>query len=103
MTQDEKLAEALRKFQKQYPMVTSGDLQTFVLGWKAAVENSDSDKKLEIANTALEKISKSYSWFGSQQIAQKAIKNITEYFKPSIEEEKSNLFVKCIDSPKRWF
>ncbi|MDD4157683.1 MAG: hypothetical protein PHY08_14050 [Candidatus Cloacimonetes bacterium] len=34
---NEKLsAKALSEFQKQYPSVTSTDLQTFVLGWLAA-------------------------------------------------------------------
>jgi hypothetical protein len=34
---DQKLVDALYVFQHQYPNVTSGDLQTFIMGWKAAV------------------------------------------------------------------
>ena len=34
---DQKLVDALYEFQRQYPNVTSGDLQTFIMGWKAAV------------------------------------------------------------------
>jgi len=30
------LSEALQEFLQKYPGVTSGDLQTFVLGWTAA-------------------------------------------------------------------
>jgi len=33
------LNDALREFQKKYPSVTSGDLQTFILGWQAAQSN----------------------------------------------------------------
>jgi len=28
----------LEKFRTQYPQVTSGDLQTFVIGWKTAID-----------------------------------------------------------------
>lgn len=34
---DKKLVDALHEFQRQYPNVTSGDIQTFIMGWKAAV------------------------------------------------------------------
>ena len=34
---DQKLVDALYVFQHQYPNVTNGDLQTFIMGWKAAV------------------------------------------------------------------
>jgi hypothetical protein len=34
---DKKLFDALYVFQHQYPNVTSGDLQTFIMGWRAAV------------------------------------------------------------------
>jgi DnaJ-class molecular chaperone len=30
---------ALKEFQQQYPMVTSGDMQAFVLGYKAAFKD----------------------------------------------------------------
>ena len=30
-----KLTEALNIFRKQYPSITSADLQTFILGWEA--------------------------------------------------------------------
>ena len=33
------LNDALREFQKKYPSVTSGDLQTFILGLQAAQSN----------------------------------------------------------------
>ena len=33
------LNDALREFQKKYPSVTSGDLQTFILGWQEAQSN----------------------------------------------------------------
>lgn len=36
-----KYSEALSKFQKQYPGVSSGDLQTFTFGWLAAFEVID--------------------------------------------------------------
>jgi len=41
---DQKLVDALYVFQHQYPNVTSGDLQTFIMGWKAAV--SDMEAKM---------------------------------------------------------
>jgi len=43
-------AKALNEFQKQYSSVTSGDLQTFILGWMAAEKaiafSPDTAKKL---------------------------------------------------------
>ncbi len=38
---DQKLVDALYVFQRQYPNVTSGDLQTFIMGWKAAVNHME--------------------------------------------------------------
>jgi len=38
---DQKLVDALYVFQHQYPNVTSGDLQTFIMGWKAAVNEME--------------------------------------------------------------
>jgi len=38
MTEKEKLQKALESFRKQYPMTTSADLQTFVMGWNARIE-----------------------------------------------------------------
>jgi hypothetical protein len=38
---DKKLVDALYVFQHQYPNVTSGDLQTFIMGWKAAVSEME--------------------------------------------------------------
>ena len=35
MTNEENLSKALQTFKKKYPSVTSADLQTFILGWKA--------------------------------------------------------------------
>jgi len=34
----QRLINSLNKFQQQYPNTTSGDIQTFVMGWMAAVE-----------------------------------------------------------------
>ena len=40
---DDKLIEALTKFQREYPNTTSGDLQTFMMGaragWMVAMES----------------------------------------------------------------
>lgn len=36
---DDKFADAIHEFQKQYPSVTSADLQTFALGWQSAIKN----------------------------------------------------------------
>lgn len=41
---DNALTEALIKFQKQYILIESGDLQTFVLGWNAAIEFINNEK-----------------------------------------------------------
>lgn len=38
MDLDNLAKEALEEFRKKYPFVTSGDLQTFILGFRAAVE-----------------------------------------------------------------
>jgi hypothetical protein len=38
---DQKLVDALYVVQHQYPNVTSGDLQTFIMGWKAAVSEME--------------------------------------------------------------
>ena len=35
MKTDKQLAAALEKFRKDYPGTTSGDWQTFIIGWKA--------------------------------------------------------------------
>ncbi len=43
--EDKDLLIALTNFQKQYPSITSADLQTFILGWKAC---TDSIKKKNI-------------------------------------------------------
>jgi len=44
---DDKLIEALTKFQREYPNTTSGDLQTFIMGaragWMAAMESMETD------------------------------------------------------------
>jgi hypothetical protein len=34
-SQQKELYKDLQKFRKQYPGVTSGDIQTFILGWIA--------------------------------------------------------------------
>ena len=39
MEQNENLTNALNEFKKQYPTVTSADLQTFILGWQAAMNS----------------------------------------------------------------
>ena len=39
MTNEEKLSKALREFQNKYPSTTSGDLQTFIIGWKEAMKS----------------------------------------------------------------
>jgi len=39
MTNKEKLSEALQNFKTKYSNVTSGDLQTFIIGWQEAVNN----------------------------------------------------------------
>lgn len=36
ITNGEELSKALEKFRKQYPAITSADMQTFILGWQAA-------------------------------------------------------------------
>lgn len=38
-TKTDPCGDALFKFQKQYPSGTSGDLQTFILGWYACEEH----------------------------------------------------------------
>jgi hypothetical protein len=38
-TEAQLATECLQAFQKQYPQVTSGDLQTWVIGWQTAVKN----------------------------------------------------------------
>lgn len=39
MKNQENLSQALFEFQKQYPMITSADLQTFVMGWNQALKS----------------------------------------------------------------
>ena len=39
MTNEEKLSKALQDFKTKYPSITSGDLQTFIIGWQEAVKN----------------------------------------------------------------
>lgn len=34
MTNAEKLLKALEEFKTKYPTITSGDLQTFIIGWQ---------------------------------------------------------------------
>ena len=38
MKNSKELTKALNKFKKQYPMVTIGDLQTFIIAWNEAVK-----------------------------------------------------------------
>ena len=42
--EDQLLTEALEAFKKQYPTINSGDLQTFILGWQAAIKATNSTK-----------------------------------------------------------
>jgi len=51
---DQKLVDALYVFQHQYPNVTSGDLQTFIMGWKAAVSEME-DKMVNENNDMYDK------------------------------------------------
>jgi len=37
MENNKKLSIALTEFKAKYPSITSGDLQTFILGWNAAM------------------------------------------------------------------
>jgi len=39
MTNEQKLSKALQDFKTKYPSATSGDLQTFIIGWQEAVKN----------------------------------------------------------------
>ena len=36
--ENERATEALKAFKQQYPGATSGDLQTFMLGWRSCEE-----------------------------------------------------------------
>ena len=45
MTNEEKLLIALQDFKTKYPDITSADLQTFIIGWNAAIKNCSLDKK----------------------------------------------------------
>jgi hypothetical protein len=47
---DQKLVDALYVFQHQYPNVTSGDLQTFIMGWKAAVSEIGAQMEIGMMN-----------------------------------------------------
>ncbi len=49
--QNQNLSESLKIFQKQYPSITSADLQTFILGYNACEKDVlNSDKKYVIKN-----------------------------------------------------
>jgi hypothetical protein len=39
MKDQEKFAEAIYLFNKKYPNISSGDLQSFSMGWQGALEN----------------------------------------------------------------
>lgn len=51
---NEALTKALEVFKKQYPFVTSGDLQTFVLNWTACEAAINEDLKNESDLNAME-------------------------------------------------
>ncbi len=70
----EQLRIALREFQKQYPSVTSGDLQTFTLGWQTAIESlSGTDFILaSIALPEVEKVGEKVLLFRRSTYSQKA-------------------------------
>lgn len=36
--EDKDLSKALNEFKKQNPNIDSGDIQTFIIGWQAAVK-----------------------------------------------------------------
>ena len=42
---DKELNQALKDFKKQFPYITSADMQTFILGWKARDKYIDKVKK----------------------------------------------------------
>ena len=43
MLKEKELSKALYDFKKKYPSITSADLQTFIIGWQAAL-NTIEDK-----------------------------------------------------------
>jgi len=51
-----KLAAALTEFREKYPDVTSADLQTFILGWKAAKKVLSNPELLEALKSVFDLI-----------------------------------------------
>ena len=74
-TNDNKLFNALTAFKAQYPTITSGDLQTFIKGWNASINESqikEIDKQIkkfsiEFANLK-ENLSRDYDVLSTAEI-----------------------------------
>jgi len=54
--ENKKLNDAVTAFKKKYPMVTSADLQTFILGWQANDEAKSKPSEDEILDTIIDSV-----------------------------------------------
>jgi hypothetical protein len=52
--ENKKLNDAVVAFKKKYPMVTSADLQTFILGWQANDDAKIKPSEDEILDTIID-------------------------------------------------
>jgi len=50
---NKKQSKALKKFKKKYPMISSSDMQTFILGWQACVDAKKTPSENDIVNTII--------------------------------------------------
>jgi len=73
MANSNKCTKALKEFQKQYPFVTSADLQTFILGFKAGEATVTVPKSAMIIKGCWKKEGYGGVWCKINQISEKTM------------------------------
>ena len=54
--ENKRLNDAITAFKKKYPMITSADLQTFILGWQANDETKHKPSEDEVLDTIIDSV-----------------------------------------------
>lgn len=90
MTDEQKLSKALQDFKTKYPGATSGDLQTFIIGWQEAVKNCFIPDVSNFANPQNPQMREGVSY---------GINEILTKFENGVELYQTNaVFATCVES-----
>lgn len=81
--ENKKLNDAVTAFKKKYPMVTSADLQTFILGWQANEDTKSKPSEDEILDIIIDAV---------------FIRGVElEYYRRNFTNEQSGLYDRLIE------